>query len=614
MIYIVVFESTRGLPKDKYVLLKKSKENHVNPHSNLREMRMYRDTVFSEDRSDIFTRNASTNNRKNLKIRQVMSASTASTMIFEEKPQLTLAPTKLLIVQSISTTSLEPTPLPVLESMNTLTETTASPTSSTIPITKPLKYSSIRPVSAPSAKQTNLFHRVPTTSPNILGENVLSHIPSSTPSKKIFKGQPSSLKMPPLSTNGTENTAPSSAPQMPTKIGKETLTTSPSSSTTPVALQNIITSDRPTQNQIKRKTVEPTKKSEVPILLQINSATKRPKLTPVIGTTIDIQPTSPTYKHQTVAASPMRGTYPISPHRFSKPRDSSLPSIVPTYPLPSNGTHPNLFHPTKKLQQPVGPSHSFHPSSEPSMVLSPTITTHLNPRRPKDRPISRPSITILKIPVKTEMTTAGTPLLPSPVTISTSVTMSSAPHLHPTRASDKKNPVLTHSPAFADILNSLEGGETTAGSSPSPLKTSTWVIPVLSIGGMILFGVLALVYYRSSQSATAGRDRTVASEGIIEQKNKKEEKAIELEEHNAYPNRIEKSLDKVVNVPRETNEESFEMHVNAIHSDDLSTLYDSPSQKADETYFKKSIYIEPSVDCDYGLLLKNLLSVITSQS
>jgi hypothetical protein len=131
---------------------------------------------------------------------------------------------------------------------------------------------------------------------------------------------------------------------------------------------------------------------------------------------------------------------------------------------------------------------------------------------------------------------------------------------------------------------------------------------------MILFGVLALVYYRSSQSATAGRDRTVASEGIIEQKNKKEEKAIELEEHNAYPNRIEKSLDKVVNVPRETNEESFEMHVNAIHSDDLSTLYDSPSQKADETYFKKSIYIEPSVDCDYGLLLKNLLSVITSQS
>jgi hypothetical protein len=179
----------------------------------------------------------------------------------------------------------------------------------------------------------------------------------------------------------------------------------------------------------------------------------------------------------------------------------------------------------------------------------------------------------------------------------------------------KKNHVSTHPPASAEILNNLESGESAGGSSDSSLKTSTWVIPVLCIGGFFLLGAMALVHYRSSQSgAIVGGKGAKASEGIVEQKSKNEEKTSEKEEHNAYPNRIVKSLDKSANIPRDTNEESFEMHVNAIHSDDLSTLYDTPSQKADETYFKRSIHNELSVDCDYGLLLKNLFSVITSQS
>jgi hypothetical protein len=178
----------------------------------------------------------------------------------------------------------------------------------------------------------------------------------------------------------------------------------------------------------------------------------------------------------------------------------------------------------------------------------------------------------------------------------------------------KKNHVSTHPPASAEILNNLESGESAGGSSDSSLKTSTWVIPVLCIGGFFLLGAMALVHYRSSQSgAIVGGKGAKASEGIVEQKSN-EEKTSEKEEHNAYPNRIVKSLDKSANIPRDTNEESFEMHVNAIHSDDLSTLYDTPSQKADETYFKRSIHNELSVDCDYGLLLKNLFSVITSQS
>lgn len=189
------------------------------------------------------------------------------------------------------------------------------------------------------------------------------------------------------------------------------------------------------------------------------------------------------------------------------------------------------------------------------------------------------------------------------------------------RSSSPSHSVTVNPSASTALLNNLLSGESidgTAGNSrgSSSRQAKNLIFPVLSIGGFILLGVMGFAHYKASQrSVAAGRDRAMGYEEKITENNKDGNKGtLEQEEHNAYPKRTEKHLEKSENDPRSRNEESFEMHVNAIHSEDLSTLYDTASQKADESYFNSSISTEKEVDCDYGSLLKSLFSAITAQS
>jgi hypothetical protein len=182
--------------------------------------------------------------------------------------------------------------------------------------------------------------------------------------------------------------------------------------------------------------------------------------------------------------------------------------------------------------------------------------------------------------------------------------------------------IVTISSAPTALLNNLQSGEiknsTSSGNnSDSSRHFVKLTIPILIIGGVVLVGALAFVYSKTSKERVPPEvNEATASEKITEAVNcgNKILQRIKIakEEDCAHP--AERSSEKVESTHMVKKKDSYELHVDAIDSEDLSTLYDTASQKADEYYFRKSRSVEDAADCGYRSLWENIFGIASSSS
>ena len=223
---------------------------------------------------------------------------------------------------------------------------------------------------------------------------------------------------------------------------------------------------------------------------------------------------------------------------------------------------------------------STSPSPIPNETNTPTR------KKPTVSPTIAPTRRKTESPVETEA-----------VNTETSKVRSSAPSNAPSIQTRVETPIdedlRSESLLGGDSVNNTSSSETEATNEAAPMK-SNLAISLISIGAVISMGAVVLLLSNSSCSSqqTMTRSvRTVTEKSITSKKSRGKN----ADEENCTQSRTETVVKN--DLPAERKQNSYEMQIDAIVSDDLSTLYDTPSQKADEHYFRKAVNDNGASDC-----------------
>ena len=333
-------------------------------------------------------------------------------------------------------------------------------------------------------------------------------------------------------------------------------------------------------------------------------ANKRTRLSVTTSPTTSPQPTaSDTFvRVYTLLLNSTSPTIPKQPTSLTKKTTISQPPISTTASPPTFIT----ASPSVSPQPIAATQHPMHPTASPT--ISPLPTTEMPLPSPTKMPFSSPSYMPSTSPTNVSIS-AQTRNTISP-TVSPSVAKSRQP------ATDR--PIINESSAPTILLNKLQSGQTNATTSGTLSETSSHYInlkvPIIII--VVVLSVGALAFYAYSQTSKERVPTSIGGGTVSENYGNRVLQRVKVskEEKSTHLNPLEdKDVEKVGSIPALTKKaNSYELHVSAIDSGDLSTLYDTASQKADASYFGKSRSGDDTetetetVECAYGSLWENI--------
>jgi len=322
--------------------------------------------------------------------------------------------------------------------------------------------------------------------------------------------------------------------------------------------------------------------------------------------------TSPTTSPQPTTSDTIVRIYTLSLHTTSptileQPTSLTKKTTISQPPMLLTASPQTLItaSPTVSPQPIAMTQHPMHSTASPT--ISPLPTTKMPLSSPMETPFSSPSYMPSSSPTKVSIS-AQTRNTNSP-TVSPIVAQSRSPVTN--------RPIINESSAPTILLNKLQNGQMNTTTSGTPSETSSHYInlkvPIIII--VVVLSVGALAFYAYSQTS---KDRVPSSIGGTVSENYGnrvlQRVKVSKEEKSTHLNPLEdKNVERVDSTPAPTQKaNSYELHVSAIDSGDLSTLYDTASQRADASYFGKSRSGDETeaeteaAECAYGSLWKTI--------